>query len=175
MKTSILYCGLALLVYACSNHTNKEEHTEETAKTTLIDSFTFSKDSVVLPGFEIKVQLSKRAEDTLKALHELVIVKAYFAGVPKDTTSEEYMEMGQLGIGDHEIELKEDRLAKFTHITLSRKDIESLRDRNFEVLINVFSGRRASEVNLLNVDIVQLGIDSMAGKRFILNGKLIGE
>lgn len=175
MRTIILFCSLGLLVYACSNPASKEQHTGKAPKAPLSDTFEFSRDSAVLPGFEILVELSKRAEDTLKALHESVIVKAYFSGIPKDTTSEEYQEMGQVGIGDYEIELKEDRIARFARIALLRKDIESLKDRNFEVLINVFSGRRATDINLLNVDILQEGIDSIAGKQFILKGKLIGE
>lgn len=175
MRAITCLCSLWMFAYACSNPVSRQQHIEAAAKAPLSDSFSFSKDSVVLPGFEVLVELSKRAEDTLKSLHESVIVKAYFSGMPKDTTSEEYLEMGQISIGDYELELGEDRLARFSHVALSRKDVESLRDRNFEVLINVFSGRQATDVNLLNVDILQEGVDSIGGRQFVLKGKLIGE
>ena len=175
IKSVVMFSGLCLSAYACNNSTSEQQREDKTEITHLVDSFTYSKDSATLPGFEIEVQLSKKAEDTLKALHESVIVKAYFSGIPKDTTSEEYEEMGYISIGDHEIELRDVRMAKFMHIALSRKDIELLKDKNFEVLINVFSGHRATDVNLLNVDILQKSIDSVAGKHFVLKGKLIGE
>lgn len=130
-------------------------------------------DSVQIPGFIIEINLSPAAEKELKDQHESVIVQAYFSGEPKDTTSEEYQEEGVLNIGSYRIELFDTRTAIFNHIKIKKALFGELENKNFEVLINVFSGRHSSELNILNCDILQENIRSVAGKKFTLNGRLI--
>lgn len=50
---------------------------------------------------------------------------------------------------------------------------DQLSDKNFEILINVFSGRRSSQFNLINCDILQEPIFDVMNKRHILTGKLL--
>ena len=73
-------------------------------------------DSVLIPAFEIEVSLSPNAEKKLKEENETVIVSAMFSGIPKDTTSEEYLIWGQMGINDFKIELANQRLARFEKV-----------------------------------------------------------
>jgi hypothetical protein len=137
------------------------------------ENFSFIGDSVELPDFEIEIILSENAEKKLKIGNESVIVKAYFSGIPKDTTLEEYIEFGAISIGSFQIEIFDKRVVRFEKVKISKSKYEKLEDKNFEVLINVFSGRRSSMYNLLESDILQAGINSIKGKRHILKGKLI--
>jgi len=137
------------------------------------DKFEFVGDSVLLPEFDIELKLSDSAEKKLKLEQESVIVQAYFSGVPKDKTMKEYIEWGEISIGSFRVELFEERIAIFENVKISKKDYDLLSDKNFQVLINVFTGRRKSEDNLLSTGIIQDGIDVIKAKRHIINGKLI--
>jgi hypothetical protein len=137
--------------------------------------FKFIGDSVVLPTFEIDLQLSPKAEQKLKSAKETVIVKAYFSGVPKDTTSKAYKKWGEIGMLEPEIELSDLRTAKFDGVKFSKKLYDSIANKNLRLLINIYSGRRSSKDNLLNCDILEDSLSNIKDKKFVLKGKLIGE
>jgi hypothetical protein len=132
-------------------------------------------DSVLIPDFEIEVSLSPNAEKKLKEYNETVIVSAMFSGVPKDTTSEEYLIWGQMGINDFKIELTNQRIARFEKVRFHSSVLNKLSDVDIFLLINVFSGRRSSENNILDVEFLQDKMSVIKGKKYILKGKLIGE
>lgn len=132
-------------------------------------------DSVLIPDFEIEVSLSPNAEKKLKEDNETVIVSAMFSGVPKDTTSEEYLIWGQMGINDFKIELTNQRIARFEKVRFHSSVLNKLSDVDIFLLINVFSGRRSSENNILDVEFLQDKMSVIKGKKYILKGKLIGE
>ena len=137
------------------------------------EGFLYTGDSVEIPAFEIEIILSKKADQKLKAGKETIIVKAFFSGIPKDTTLKEYKEDGEIGIVFPEIELSNTRIAKFQGIRFSRKIYDALADKDISLLINVYSGRRSTSDNLLNCDILSEKISKVKGKRFTLHGKLI--
>jgi len=148
---------------------NKKELSEEPMK----DQFVFVGDSVILPEFEIELKLSENAEKKLKTDKESIIVQAYFSGIPKDTTMADYIDWGEIRIGSYKIELFDKRVARFENVKISKDAFELLSDKDFEVLINIFTGRRASSSNLLDTDNLQDGIESIKAKRHLLKGKLI--
>lgn len=151
----------------------KEDSVTNVKIVTAADYFTPVGDSMELPSFEIEIQLSEKAKKQLKKKKETVIVAAYLSGIPKDTTL--YMEDGEYAIGAHNIELVDSENAKFTGLKISKAIFESLADKDIQVLINVFSGRRSSNLNLLDCDILQKQISELKDQRFQLKGKLIGE
>lgn len=152
---------------------NKSNDSVVTKPIPMNDKFTFIGDSVLIPTFEIEVQLNDKAEKKLKTDKETIIVQAYFDGIPKDTTQEEFIEWGKTHIGSHGIELSNSRVARFQNVKISKIAFEELQDKNFEVLINVFSGRKSSLYNLLSCEILQEGIETIKAKRSILKGELI--
>jgi hypothetical protein len=133
----------------------------------------FTGDSVEIPSFEIEVSLSTKAEQKLKNDKETIIVKAFFSGIPKDTTLEEYKKEGQLGVVSSEIELFTSRVAVFRGIRFSKLMYDSLADKDINLLINIYSGRRSSKDNLLNCDILEDKMSHIKGRRFTIKGKLI--
>lgn len=139
----------------------------------LIDSIRVLKDSVIIPEFAIEINLSEKAKAKLKKDNESTIVQAYFLGIPKDTLDSDYQKWGKTNIGQHRIELWDSKIAYFKNVKISKKALEDLSDKNFEVLINVFSGRRSTTFNLLDCRILQESISKVKGKRHLINGKLL--
>jgi len=132
-------------------------------------------DSVLIPSFEIALQLSDKANEKLMHSKETVIVAAWFAGQPKDTSSREYAESGEMFIRSYQVELSNSRTARFENIQFSKTLYDLLANKDIQVLINVFSGRRSLPDNLLDCGIVSDKISAVKNRTIIISGKLIGE
>lgn len=116
-----------------------------------------------------RYNLQKSLESIRESVENYIII------TPKDKTSDEYDKFGKIDIGSSKVELLDERVAIFKNVKISKKAFDMLADKNFEVLINVFTGRRSSPSNLLKTDFMQERIDSIKEERHILKGKLINE
>lgn len=132
-------------------------------------------DSVLIPDFEIEVSLTPNAEKKLKDENETVIVSAMFSGIPKDIAAEEYSDMGEISVKNCKIELTSQRIARFEKLKFHSSILNKLSDLDIFLLINVFSGRRSSEDNILDVEFLQDKMSVIKSKKYILKGKLIEE
>lgn len=173
IPTGLLPCTLLFLLLSCSSPADKKA---VTADSTVISQRPINSDSFELPGFEVEVQLSAKAEEKLKKDKESVIVAAYVSATPKDSAAnKEYLKYGELSISAVEKELKEGRNAAISGIRIRRSLYDSLVENSINVLINVYSGRRSTNVNLLDCGILQDSLKNLAGRKFFIQGKLIGE
>lgn len=174
-KNGINYIGGVIIVETIDNpnriRTSKLHNSQYSSDT----SFTYTKDYVKLPTFEIELDLSSKAEKQLHRKNETIIVQAYFRGVPKDKTNEEFREWGKIEITQYRIELESERIACFSDVRISKSTMDELESENVEVLINVFSGRKSSPYNILDVNILQEPINEIKGKKHTLIGKLLEE
>jgi hypothetical protein len=183
MKLVIKIFFIAVILISCSSPTKEKEQPkndsipvvkkDDNKPVPVTDYFKVVGDSAEIPPFEIQVELSEKAEKEIKEKKESIIVTAYFSGTPKDTTK--YMEDGGYAVGLHSIELTGSRTAAFKGVKISKAYYESLADKDIQVLINIYSGRRASKLNLLDCDLLQKPISEVKDQHFILKGKLIGE
>jgi hypothetical protein len=187
LKNSFLL--IVFFLSACSGGSDKKASKNEMEATEAADSiksanktsgsisdFGYFKpdgDSLIIPAFEIEVNLSQKAKAKLSKDKETIIVSASFMGIPKDTTSEEFLQSGEMGIAGKDIELRNNNVAKFENIKFSKSLYDSLSDKDIQLLINVFSGRRSSTNNLLSCGIVQEKMSKIKGKKFAINCKLI--
>ncbi|MCL2312673.1 MAG: hypothetical protein FWC41_09370 [Firmicutes bacterium] len=135
-------------------------------------------DTVEIPAFEIALKLSDKAEEKLKTDNETVIVMAYFTGIAKaEHLPDKYKDRagfgGELHLLSYPIELSDQRLARFENIKFSKELYDLLDNKDIQLLINVYSGRKSSMDNLLDCDILQDFMSEIKDKRFTLNGKLI--
>lgn len=171
-----------ILILGCTQKTEKKNDAASTelpsgeaAIEPLTNEMKDNGDSLLLPPFEIEVALSDAAQMKMTADKETIIVNAYLSGEPKDSIDVQINEMGQLNLAASEIELDKPGIARFDKINISKKAYETLANKDFEILINIYSGRRSSEYNLLTADILQEPVSIVSGKRHVLNAKLISE
>ncbi|MCC6726142.1 MAG: hypothetical protein IT258_16665 [Saprospiraceae bacterium] len=130
---------------------------------------------VIFP-FEIEVSNSAKAEKLLTGKKETLIVSANFWGVPKDPKEKEKGEDGMVSFVNKDIELTGDnRLARFEGLTFNKSLLSKVEDKDIFLLINVFSGRKSSNDNLLNCGILETKVSQVVNKRFVLGCKLISE
>jgi hypothetical protein len=87
----------------------------------------------------------------------------------------EYRKQGEVAISSVNKELTSERVAKFEGIKFPRKLFNSISEKSFTVLINVYSGRRSGKLNLLDCDIYQGPVSGIKGKDIVIRGKLISE
>jgi hypothetical protein len=130
--------------------------------------------SVVIPAFEIEVRTSKKAAQTLQKNKETIIVAAMFYGFP--ASEKDADETGQMSILNKNIELTgNQRLARFEGLNFSKKQLAKLKDKDMRLLINVYSGRKSSENNLLSCGLADVPASQFGGKRYSLQCNLIEE
>ena len=148
------------------------------ADTTVLASlgyFKISGDSLIIPPFEIELSLSQKANEKLKKDNETIILDAAFTGFPKDSTSKQFLEEGEFYVAFSSIELKESRVAKFEGVKFSKARYDSLADKDISVGINIYSGRKSSQNNLLDCEYLENKMSIIKDKKFVIKGKLIGE
>ncbi len=172
VSTLILTLGLS-----CQSKKSADTQTEtETPPATETDYgvYTEDGDSLVIPTFEIEVRSSLKTTQMLTKQKETIIVAAYFAGTPKD--EKDMDEIGELQVLRKEMELTGNaRIARFSGIKFSKEIFEKLVDKDIRVLINVYSGRRSSDDNLLDCGIMEMKASQFMDKRFLIGCKLIDE
>ena len=176
---------MLLFLNACSNSNNNNHPNEITTnekpassdlKRSAANEFGYFKpdgDSLIIPTFEIEVNLSPKAKAKLSKNNETIIVSASFSGIPKDTTSEDFLNSGEMGIAGKDIEIKNGSIAKFENIRFPKSLYDSLSGKDIQLLINVFSGRHSSPDNLLACGILQEKMSKVKGKTFTIDCKLI--
>ena len=150
---------------------DSSEEVKNTANNDFVESIRIVGDSVLLPEFDVEISLSEKALTRLEK--ESIIVQAYFSGQPIDTSSQEYLEEGSITVGSNEVELWNSNIAKFRNVKISKAAYDKLSDKNFEVLINVYSGRHTTTDNLISCGIIQENIDLIKGKKHLIKGDLI--
>jgi hypothetical protein len=189
MRQIIVFFVIHIVVFGCTRNTETQDKNVttldngidslnpkgETTSLHVTNEMVEIGDSLLLPTFEIQVTLSDSAQKKMTDDHESIIVKVYLSGQPKDSADVELTELGELFLGTPQIELNKPGIARFDKINISKKAYESLVDKDFEILINIYSGRRSSENNILDAELLQGPVSDVTGKRHVLNAKLIRE
>lgn len=130
--------------------------------------------SVILPPFEIEVKSSQKATQTLTRDKETIIVAAFFSGIPSDPKNEN--EIGTLDFLQPSIELTgNEKVARFENLKIPKSEFNKLKDKDIDLLINVYSGRKSSQDNLLDCGLLEMKASKFGNKRFVIGCKLIEE
>lgn len=169
---------LTLILVCCSSKQEPKSPNLKLDSVEAINSVDFAiiGDSLQLPSFQIQIDLDEKAEQKIIDQKETIIIQADIFGTPKDSVDAELLtELGELYLATPRIEIDKPGIARFDKIRISRKSYDALSDRDFLVLINVFSGRKSSADNLLHCEILQKPISEVVGKTHTLKGKLISE
>jgi hypothetical protein len=105
-------------------------------------------------GFSISLKLSDKLKTELGAKNETIIARASYYGDPSDAGGSEVDEMGQIQLGDEELEFAPaDDTILVTGSTVPAAKL-ALITGGAKVNVNVFSGRKSSEDNLISCDFI---------------------
>jgi hypothetical protein len=113
------------------------------------------------PGFSVEITLSDKAKRKLIDSKETVVVIGFFTGSPKpDVPLSQYKQYlsrpGPIGLGEAEVEVAPGKIAQFGEIKLKQDALAQIDEQGPQLLINVVSGRKSSENNLLACDIYEV-------------------
>lgn len=166
---------LVLLVTACGTHSQSKNTPNAEEGAAQVGMYRMEGDSMVVPPFVVEVRLSDKASHELAVRKETIVVAAYLEGMPdrKDPDPFNRTKDGVLRIAEARVELRTGRTAKFTGIKFARQLYERLDDKDLNLLVNVFSGRKSTEYNLLSCTTIQERISSVAGQTRVVSGHLI--
>lgn len=177
--------SLAILLFSCSNGDKQQNGNSIKDTATVIaknenpDSLAGDRfykiigDSVLIPPFEIEVSLSPKAEEKLTKGKETIIVDVFFTGTPKDSSHAKFEEDGSFYVTSAKKEIFYGQVAKFDSIKFSKKIYDQLADKDIDLGVNVYSGRKSSQDNLLYCEPLFDKISNVVNKKFTLKGKLI--
>ena len=76
-------------------------------------------------------------------------------------------------VGSAKKEISYGQIARFDHIKFPKKLYDQLTDKNVDLTVNVYSGRKSSQDNLIIVDFLSGKVSKIINKHFTLKGKLI--
>jgi hypothetical protein len=131
-------------------------------------------------GFTVEVSFSEKARQKLTESKETIVAISYFTANPrKDASLKAYRKLlsrpGPLGLGEVEVEATPGESLKFGAIKLDQSAIAVIDDQGPQLLLNVVSGRRSSENNLLDCGIFEGALKSVQGTVIPIACKLIEE
>lgn len=148
---------------------------EEKAELKLDTAWKDLGDSLVVPELAVKLELSEKARKLLKETQESIIISTYLLGVPADHNSKAYKHDGQLSLAAQDIELLNENFAIIHGMKVAKADLKELEDPDFDVSINVYSGRRGNANNVLSGGFLDERISNARGKTFTIKLELIEE
>lgn len=169
-----------MLLVSCTNsetHSPDSKHKQDTAGNPIaakkLGLYTLEGDSVVVPPFEIEVLLSPNAKERIVSGNETIIVAAFLQGTPKDPSKAQLAEDGSFFVGSAEREISYGQIAGFDKLKFSKKIYDQLADKDVDLTVNIYTGRRSSPNNLITGDFLSDKVSHIINKRFTLNYKLI--
>lgn len=181
IKLVVVLLFVTLSFNACSQKEDKSEDektknsTEDEKSSEDMETETTESDSVLVPSFEIELQLTEAAENKIKNNDESVIFSFMFLGNPTDKNLIDPSD----GVGDKylmankDFELVDERVLKVENVKIAKEVYDNLADKDYEINVNVFTGRRTFETNLISCGIIQDKISKLKGKRHVIKGGLI--
>ena len=175
MRVSIILSLLLIVCLACDSQVKHQRDVANAQEGSLprLGNYIIDGDSLIIPPFEVEVSLNEKANNKLASDNETVIVAAYFTAVPKNQTVDNLTKDGNVNIATARIELVNSRIAKFDKVKFAKPLYAKIRNGSIDLLINVFSGRKSSESNLLTCQTVQEGESDFKGNKYTVKGKLI--
>lgn len=112
-------------------------------------------------GFDLTLKLSDKLKTELAAKNETIILRASFYGDPGEAGAAEVDEMGVVQLGEEEIEVQPvDGAVAITGATVDPAKLALIAGKP-SVNVNVFSGRKSSQDNLISCDFIDGPVDEL--------------
>lgn len=135
--------------------------------------YTLQGDSVVVPSFEIEISLSPKAKERIVNSNETIIIAIFLEGTPKDPSKAHFEEDGSFFVGTAKREITYGQIAMFDNLKFPKKIYDQLADKNADLTVNIYTGRKSSQDNLITGDFLSDKVSNIINKRFTLKQKLI--
>lgn len=180
-KPTTFLAGLLALacLFSCRSKTSETTPATppvDTSAVANLSMYEMQGDSLIIPPFEIEVNSSAKTDQLLTKKKETIIVSAMFWSLPTDPQEKAKGEDGMVAVLNTNIELKgNQRVARFEGLKFSKNLLPQMEDKDVNLLINVYSGRRSTQDNLLDAGIVEMKASEFGNKRLVLPCKLIDE
>ena len=130
-------------------------------------------DSIIVDPFEIEIELTDKAKERITNSGETIIISIFYYGYPRDERKANSEKDGTLYLTGDKKEIHYGQIARFENVKISKKDYEQLIDKDFELNLNVYSGRKSSQDNLLHCEPLFDKVSNVVNKKHLLKGKLI--
>lgn len=115
-----------------------------------------AEDLVTVTSFYVTVTLTGQAQERLESNHETVVVLATLLGEARTDAELMLDESDRVDLTSSQHELTgSGRTTQFDDLAIVSETVEQLTSRDYIVNINVFSGRRSSDDNLLACDVFE--------------------
>ena len=137
--------------------------------------YSFEGDSVVVAPFQITIEFSEKAKKKIVDGKETIIVAVFLDGTPKDSATAHFEDDGSFYVGDIQKEISYDQVLRITDLKFSKKIYDQLGDKDANLTVNIYTGRKSSRNNLITGDLLAGKVSEIANKNFTLKYKLIGE
>jgi hypothetical protein len=132
-------------------------------------------ETIAVPEFAIAVKLSETAQKKLQAMHESMLVIAYFDGDPLPGRGKYNAPMRGVVLGSDEKLVDANDVATFSDTKISQSHWNDLSSKDYYVTVNVVSARKSSKDNLLDCANPEERISTFVGKSTQVSCRLIGE
>lgn len=130
--------------------------------------------TVKVAPFGVNITLTEKARLRLQKPQETIVVSVDLYGVPKENSTITVNEVGLVNLTGAQVELPRAGRAPFNNLSIATSKLNQLADKDYTVNVNVFSGRRSSQDNLLSCDFFE-GKVSRIRSGITLKCGLIGE
>lgn len=124
--------------------------------------------------FEIDLELTDQAQKALRERNESIVLSFIFHGdwkTPRSDSNVQYFSDGYGFVVRKEVPVQ--KLYRIDDLEIPRDFYEPLPDKDVSIVLNIISGRKSSENNLLKCDILVGRFSELVGRRFYLKGDLI--
>jgi len=148
---------------------NEDVHPDEDSKKVV------EQEEMTVPAFKIDLALSEKAVEKLQKSKETIMIDVSFSGELKASSKMEVSEDGQFYIANASREIKPGQVANFDDIVIPIKILNELKNKDFEVSVNVYSGRKVFKNNILSTLGAFGKISEFKNKKITIEGKLIEE
>jgi len=172
-KQLVLFIALLLIGARCkgsrSGSTIPSPQVAEQRKSQTNTATTFE-----VQGFNIEVTLSEKAKKELTGRKETIAVFGFLTGNPKPGALKKYFSHpGPIGLGEFDAEGPLGKVIKVGKIKVRQDAFEQTDKQDPKLLINVVSGRKSSEDNLLECDDYEGPLKAIQGSTVPIACKLI--
>ncbi len=174
MTKLIAILFIFLLIQACHTSTVADttadtNSAEQIEVNTSEDTAEKTADSVAVPAFTLEFDLDKKVEELLQNGKEDLIILVMIDGEPKDMAAvdgKDYFstEDRVIYLMNQEFTLLQNSTTWTMNGKVSKEALEALEDKDYRVTINIFSGRKSSENNLLDTEALIENISILKGK-----------